>query len=116
MSYLDFNRAGMGMLKIFTGDQIEHPADTPLVVKEMRSMLRHLLISKANFEKGSMRCKVDVQLFKSSEDLPAKVVFKNLRDYGEIEQAVVSETLRQASLLDAGETVVDEVRRFDLKT
>lgn len=84
----------MGMLKIFTSNDITHPADAPCVAMEMRSMLRHLLISKANFDKGSMRCKVDVQLYRSDEAHANKVSFKNLRGYKELEESVYTEVLR----------------------
>ena len=116
LNYLDFNRAGMGMLKIYTNNGITHPSDAPLVVKDMRSMFRHLLISKANFDKGSMRVKVDVQMYKSADAHANKVSFKNLRSYNEIELAIISEVRRQAAVLDKGETVVGEVRKFDLKS
>jgi aspartyl-tRNA(Asn)/glutamyl-tRNA(Gln) amidotransferase subunit B len=35
VAYLDFNRAGMGMLKIFTDNDLEHPRDASLAAKEL---------------------------------------------------------------------------------
>lgn len=94
VNYLDFNRAGMGMLKIYTTNNISHPADAPLIVKDMRSMFRHLLISKANFDKGSLRVKVDVQMYKDANAHANKVSFKNLRSYDEMEKCIISEVKR----------------------
>lgn len=88
ISYLDFNRAGMGMLKIFTANEITHPADAPLLIRQMRMLLRHLLISKANFDKSSMRCKVLVQLSPDGNPQAPQVVYQNLRSYDEVHNTI----------------------------
>jgi|DEB0MinimDraft_12_1074336.scaffolds.fasta_scaffold41746_2 aspartyl-tRNA(Asn)/glutamyl-tRNA(Gln) amidotransferase subunit B len=49
VSYINFNRAGMGMLKIFTLHELEHPQDATAATMELQSMMQHLAISKANF-------------------------------------------------------------------
>jgi len=82
------------MLKIFTDNSISHPADARLCVREMRELLRHLSISKANFDKGSLRCKVDIQLYIDEETVANKVSFRNLRDFESIEESIAVEALR----------------------
>ena len=106
----------MGMLKIFLDNEVHHPYDASLAVKELRAQLRHLLISKANFDKGSMRCKIDVALYKNEDEQPSRVSFRNIRSFEQIEDAIIIEVKRQSELLDDGVEVAQELRKFNPKT
>ena len=83
----------MGMLKIFSDSDLDHPRDASLAAKELQDLLRHFAISKANFEKGSLRFKVDIALQKDAT-IYEKVSFKNMRNFEDIENAIASEVKR----------------------
>lgn len=116
VSYLNFNRAGMGMLKIFTANDIDHPHNASAAVMEMQSLLQHLAISKANFARGSLRLKVDIMLQKDVNVPVEKVSFKNVTSFDFLENCIIAEVQRQAEIIKSGQKVEEEVRRFNVNT
>lgn len=115
-SYLDFNRAGMGMLKIYTRDELEHPTDTVLAAMELQKLLYHMTISKADFTRGSLRLKMDIMLLEDENVAVEKVSFKNMSSFEDMESCIISEVKRQAEVLKQGGKVAKETRKFNAIT
>ncbi len=82
-------------------------------VETLRDIFRALEISEARMERGNVRADVNVSLRASADDpLGTRTETKNLNSFRSIERAVRSEVARQAEVLDAGESVVQETRHF----
>ncbi len=65
-------------------------------------------------QEGSFRCDANVSIKpKGSETLGTRTEIKNLNSFRFIEKAIDYEVERQADLLDAGKTVVQETRLYD---
>ena len=65
-------------------------------------------------EQGSLRCDVNISIMKPDDTkLGTRAEIKNLNSIKAIGRAIEYEIKRQAKLLDSGERVIQETRRFD---
>lgn len=86
-------------------------------VEALRQTLYYIGVSDCKMEEGSMRCDVNVSIApKGSNTLGVKNEIKNLNSISHIGKAVDYEVARQKELLEKGEKVLQETRRFDEKT
>jgi len=82
-------------------------------VTELRELLRALGVSDVRMEEGSLRCDVNLSLSPAgSGQWGTRTETKNVNSLRSVEQAMRSEIERQAAVLDAGGTVVQETRHF----
>lgn len=118
-SLVNFNRAGVPLLELVTEPVIHDTATAAVFAKELQLLLRYLGAGEANMEKGEMRVEANISIA-SKEDtgsgkLGTKTEIKNLNSFKVVEKAIAYEIERQASLLDAGDKVVQETRGWDDK-
>lgn len=110
--YIDYNRSGMPLLEIVTEAEFTNPENCKLVVREMQEMLSSLGISEAKIEQGQMRVDVNVSI---QGDVIAsdRVEIKNVSGAKNVERAVEYEYRRHVALLENGQKVQPETRRYD---
>ncbi len=113
-SLLDFNRAGVPLIEIVTKPDIASGKEAVLYLEKLRELLLYADISDCKIEEGSMRCDVNVSVSKTSE-LGTKIEIKNIGSISNVGLAVDMETKRQIELLEGGNTLHEETRRFDEK-
>ena len=116
-SLVDYNRAGIPLVEIVTqpvtGAGAAAPAVARAYVTELREVLRALGVSDVRMEQGSLRCDVNLSLTpRGRAVLGTRTETKNVNSLRSVERAVRSEIERQAAVLDAGGTVVQETRHF----
>lgn len=111
---LDYNRAGTPLLEIVSEPCMTSPLEAATYLSEIRKMVRFLGISDGNMEEGSLRADLNVSLKpKGSEKLGTKVEIKNMNSIRFLQKAAEYEIERQAAILDAGGTIIQETRSFD---
>ena len=111
---LDYNRAGIPLLEIVTKPEIRNGVEAAKFVEKIRSIATYLGVSDGRMEKGSIRCDVNISLKeKGTSKFGTKVEIKNLNSISNIEKALDYEIARQSDLLESGETIKQETRRFD---
>ena len=109
-SLLDFNRAGTPLIEIVSRPDMTNG-------QALRQTLYYIGVSDCRMEEGSMRCDVNVSIAPEGADhLGTKNEIKNINSISNIGKAVDYEVERQKKLLEAGEEVHQETRRFDDKT
>jgi len=119
-SLVDYNRAGIPLVEIVTKPVPGTGAAAPVVarayVTELRDLVRSLDVSDVRMEQGSLRCDVNTSLNRSGEPWGTRTETKNVNSLRSVERAVRAEMIRQAAVLDAGGTVIQETRHFHEET
>jgi len=114
-TYIDFNRAGVGLMEIVTEPDISSPDEAVLFVKKLRTLLKYIGSCDGNMEEGSLRADINISLRQPGEPLGTRCEIKNLNSMMFIKKAVEYEIGRQKELLERGGTVAQETRLFDTK-
>ncbi len=119
-SLVDYNRAGIPLIEIVTKPVVGAGKYAPAVAKayvaELCLLLRSLGVSDVRMEQGSIRCDVNVSLNLPGSPWGTRSETKNVNSLRSVERAVSSEVIRQAAVLSAGGTVVQETRHFRADT
>ncbi|MDD2766569.1 MAG: Asp-tRNA(Asn)/Glu-tRNA(Gln) amidotransferase subunit GatB [Candidatus Moranbacteria bacterium] len=112
---VDFNRAGVPLMELVTEADFSTGKDVRLFCQKLRQTLRYLDVSDADMEKGQMRCEVNISLYPDGADRLSgtKVEVKNINSFRSVERAIEYEIVRQTSVLEAGEKLVQETRGWD---
>lgn len=116
-SLVDYNRAGVPLVEIvtrpITGTGEQAPEVAAAYVRTLRDIFKALGVSEARMEQGNVRADINVSL-RESPDAPlgTRTETKNVNSFRSIERAVKFEIARQATILEAGEKVLQETRHF----
>lgn len=114
---LNFNRAGVPLIEIVSKPDMENGEEAKAYVETLRSILLYLGISDVKIEEGSMRCDTNVSLREEgSSKLGTKCEIKNIGSISNVARSIDFEIARQTKLLEAGETIKEQTRRFDDNT
>ncbi|MBI3216405.1 MAG: Asp-tRNA(Asn)/Glu-tRNA(Gln) amidotransferase subunit GatB [Mycobacterium sp.] len=116
-SLLDYNRAGVPLIEIVTkpieGAGERAPEIARAYVTALRDLLRALDVSDVRMDQGSMRCDANVSLRPiGQQEFGTRTETKNVNSLKSVEVAVRYEMRRQAAVLEAGGSIVQETRHF----
>jgi len=116
-TYVDLNRAGTPLIEIVTEPDIDSPEMAREFLETLRNILRYAGVSKADMEKGQLRCDINLSLRpKGSKELGTKVEIKNVNSFRFVQKAIESEIERQKKILSSGGKIIQETRTFDPST
>ena len=114
---LDYNRAGIPLIEIVSKPDIRSGEEAAKYVEKIRSIVSFLDVSDGRMEEGSLRCDVNISIREvGSTTFGTKVEIKNLNSISNVQKSIEFEMNRQAKLLEAGEKIQQETRRFDEAT
>ncbi|MFD1715921.1 Asp-tRNA(Asn)/Glu-tRNA(Gln) amidotransferase subunit GatB [Amnibacterium flavum] len=116
-SLVDYNRAGVPLVEIVTkpiyGAEKRAPELARAYVATIRDIVRSLGVSEARMERGNLRCDANVSLRpRGQEKLGTRTETKNVNSLRSVERAVRYEIQRQAAILDAGGSILQETRHW----
>ncbi|MCC6375476.1 MAG: Asp-tRNA(Asn)/Glu-tRNA(Gln) amidotransferase subunit GatB [Microbacteriaceae bacterium] len=116
-SLVDYNRAGVPLVEIVTkiiqGTNENAPEVGKAYVATIREIVLALGISEARMERGNLRCDANVSLSpRGSGKLGTRTETKNVNSLRSVDRAVRYEIQRQAAILAAGGTIVQETRHW----
>ncbi len=113
-TFIDLNRAGVGLMEIVTKPDFGSPEEAGAFLKKLRSILRYLGTCDGNMDEGSMRCDVNVSVRPAgSGELRTRCEMKNVNSVKFVMQAIENEARRHVEVYENGGTVDQETRRFD---
>lgn len=116
-SYIDLNRAGVGLMEIVTKPDFRAPEEAGAFLRKLRSILRYLGTCDGNMDEGSMRCDVNVSVRPyGSDELRTRCEMKNVNSVKFVMQAIENEAARQVETYENGDEVIQETRQFDPAT
>ena len=113
-SLIDYNRCGTPLIELVTEPDLRTPEEARRFMEKLRQTFLTLGISDCSLEKGSMRCDGNVSLRRRGESgLGTKTELKNLNSFKSLHDALAYEICRQAEVLEAGGTVLQETRHWE---
>ena len=117
VSLIDFNRSGVPLVEIVTEPDFENADQVKEYLQKLQQIIRSLNVATANPDKGEMRFEPNISLRRAGEgNLPHyKVEVKNINSFSFVERAINYELKRQSSILERGETPIQETRGWDEK-
>lgn len=116
-SFIDLNRAGVGLMEIVTEPDLRSPEETAEFVRKLRTLLRYIGSCDGDMEKGSMRCDANVSVrLLGNNQLGTRCEIKNINSIRNIIRAIEFEAARQVELLENNQSIMQETRLFDADT
>lgn len=116
-SYIDFNRAGVGLMEIVTEPDFRSSEEAGAFLKKLRSIVRYLGTCDGNMDEGSMRCDASISVrLKGEKAMRARAEVKNVNSVKFAMQAIENEAKRQVEVYEQGGTIEQQTCRFDQTT
>lgn len=114
VSLVDYNRAGVPLIEIVSEPDMRNAEEVIAYLEKIRLMIQYLGASDCKLQEGSMRADVNLSIREcGASELGTRTEMKNLNSFKAIRRAIDGEKNRQIALLEAGETVIQETRRWD---
>jgi aspartyl-tRNA(Asn)/glutamyl-tRNA(Gln) amidotransferase subunit B len=114
-SLVDFNRAGTALMELVSEPDLRTPEEARRFAQKLRLVFLSLGVSDCNMEEGSMRADANISVRpRGQEELGVKAEVKNMNSFKALHDALAFEIVRQVELLEAGGTVVQETRHWDV--
>ena len=116
-SFIDLNRAGVGLMEIVTKPDFRSPEEAGAFLRKLRSILRYLGTCDGNMDEGSMRCDVNVSVRPyGSSEFRTRCEMKNVNSVKFVMQAIENEAKRHVEVYENGGKIEQETRQFDPNT
>ena len=113
-SYIDLNRAGVGLMEIVTKPDFRSPEEAGAFLRKLRSILRYLGTCDGNMDEGSMRCDANISVRPlGADELRPRCEMKNVNSVKFVMQAIENEAKRQIEVYENGGKIEQETRQFD---
>lgn len=113
-SLVDYNRSGVPLIEIVSEPDMRSADEVIAYLEKLRMIVQYLGASDCKLQEGSMRADVNLSVREAgSEELGTRTEMKNLNSFRAIRRAIEGETVRQIQLIESGEKVVQETRRWD---
>lgn len=113
-SMVDFNRSGVPLIEIVSEPDMRSAEEVIAYLEKLRLIIQYLGASDCKLQEGSMRADVNLSIREvGAEEFGTRTEMKNLNSFKAIARAIAGETERQIDLIESGEKVVQETRRWD---
>ena len=111
---VDYNRCGVPLLEIVSEPDFRSAEDVIDYLSKLRAILQYTGVSDCKMQEGSLRADVNLSVRpKGQTEFGTRTEMKNLNSFHAIERAIAYEAQRQIELIEDGEKVVQETRRWD---
>lgn len=113
-SLVDYNRSGVPLIEIVSEPDMRSEKEVIAYLNKLRMIIQYLGASDCKLQEGSMRADVNLSVRESGQkEFGTRTEMKNLNSFKAIARAIEGERERQIDLLESGEKVVQETRRWD---
>ena len=111
---VDYNRAGVPLIEIVTEPDMSCPEEVNEFLDKLRLCIQYIGASDCKLNEGSMRVDVNLSVRPSeTEKLGTRTEMKNLNSFRAIGHAIENEAKRQVEIIESGQAVELETRRWD---
>lgn len=113
-SLVDYNRSGVPLIEIVSEPDMRNAKEVIAYLEKLRMIIQYLGASDCKLQEGSMRADVNLSVRKKgASEYGTRTEMKNMNSFKGITRAIQGEMERQILLLEDGEEVVQETRRWD---
>lgn len=113
-SLVDYNRSGVPLIEIVSEPDMRSADEVIAYLEKLRMIIQYLGASDCKLQEGSMRADVNLSIREvGAAEFGTRTEMKNLNSFKAIARAIEGERVRQIELIEAGEAVVQETRRWD---
>lgn len=113
-SLVDFNRVGTPLIEIVSEPDIRSPEEAHAYLEKIKAIMEYCDVSDVKMEQGSLRCDANISIRPHGQEaFGTRAELKNMNSFRGVQRALQYEVERQADLLDHGEAVEQETRRWD---
>ncbi len=113
--FVDYNRCGVPLIEIVTEPDFSNSSEVKEYLETLIIIIKTLGISDCKMQEGSLRCDVNLSI-KNENTKYEKVEIKNLNSINFIVKGIESEIKRQICVIESGDKITSETRRFNEKT
>lgn len=111
---VDYNRSGVPLIEIVSEADMRSADEVIAYLEKLRMIIQYLGASDCKLQEGSMRADVNLSIMeKGAAQFGTRTEMKNLNSFKAIARAIEGERERQIELLESGEKVIQETRRWD---
>lgn len=116
-TFVDYNRGGVPLIEIVTEPDIRSVDEAIEYVEKLQLIMKYIGVSDCKMQEGSLRCDVNISVMeKDSDKFGTRTEIKNMNSFTFMRQAMEYEYDRQVDLIESGEEVIQETRRFNTGT
>ncbi len=113
-SLIDYNRSGVPLIEIVSEPDMRSAEEVIAYLEKLRMTIQYLGASDCKLNEGSMRADVNVSVREiGTSKLGTRTEMKNLNSFKAISRAIEAERERQIALIEGGQEVIQETRRWD---
>ncbi|MDE7018056.1 MAG: Asp-tRNA(Asn)/Glu-tRNA(Gln) amidotransferase subunit GatB, partial [Lachnospiraceae bacterium] len=113
-SLVDYNRSGVPLIEIVSEPDMRDAKEVIAYLEKLRLLIQYLGASDCKLQEGSMRADVNLSVREvGQETFGTRTEMKNLNSFKAITRAIEGERERQIDLIEAGEAIIQETRRWD---
>ena len=114
VSVVDYNRSGVPLIEIVSEPDMRNADEVIAYLETLRQTIQYIGASDCKLNEGSMRADVNISVKETgSKKFGTRTEMKNLNSFRAIARAIEGESARQISLIENGEKVIQETRRWD---
>lgn len=114
ITQIDYNRCGVPLIEIVTEPDFRTAEEVTSFLTQLRTLLPAIGVSDCKMQEGSLRADVNLSVRPcGAERLGTRTESKNLNSLKAIRRLIENEALRQIRLLEQGNVVEQETRRWD---
>lgn len=113
-TYIDYNRGGVPLIESVTEPDISSSEEAIEFLTKLRNRFIFSNVANCKMEQGGMRCDVNLSVRKKGDtEFGTRTEMKNLNSFKSVARAIEYEANRQIELVENGEKVVQETRKWD---
>ena len=113
-SFVDYNRSGVPLVEIVSEPDMRSAEEVMAYLEKLRLIIQYLGASDCKLQEGSMRADVNISVREvGATEFGTRTEMKNLNSFKAIARAIEGERARQIDLIESGEEVIQESRRWD---
>lgn len=114
VSLVDYNRSGVPLIEIVSEPDMRSAEEVIAYLDKLRMIIQYLGASDCKMQEGSMRADVNLSVREvGAKEFGTRTEMKNIGSFKAIARAIEAERARQIDLLESGQQVVQETRRWN---